>query len=270
MECYPIKLLYNQPFDILCLSGGSDKGVIFIGMLHALSMKRGNVNPLQFNAYIGTSIGSIISFLLCIQYSPLEIYQLILRENISLINIIIYIKNNIPYANMTFEELYELYPYKLTMTTFNLSTKSLEYLNYETNPTLKIIEAIEMSSCVPIVCRPFEKNGHLYVDGALGDQFPLEYATKQYPHQSILALGVYLDDEPSSSSFGLLYNITVMINGILCFAMKRISKIRRNNVNFCMINVKCKKIVDMFDEGTAAMTEWIAPTGKFNPKVKKE
>ena len=57
-------------FDTLVLSGGSSKGILILG---ALQYAQDNFLLNKINKYIGTSVGSIICFLLLIGYTPIEI-----------------------------------------------------------------------------------------------------------------------------------------------------------------------------------------------------
>jgi predicted acylesterase/phospholipase RssA len=60
----------NKEYDTIVISGGALKGFAVLGCLQCL------VDQQKLNAikkYIGTSIGAIISYLLCIGYTPIEI-----------------------------------------------------------------------------------------------------------------------------------------------------------------------------------------------------
>ena len=57
-------------YDTLVLSGGSSKGILTLG---ALQYCYDNFLLNKIETYVGTSSGAIISFLLIIGYSPIEI-----------------------------------------------------------------------------------------------------------------------------------------------------------------------------------------------------
>ena len=71
----------------LVLSGGGIKGFSALGVLQAIFDR----NHMNVNTFIGTSVGSIISYLLCIGYTPIEIMitlsQPTLLEQLSIFNI---------------------------------------------------------------------------------------------------------------------------------------------------------------------------------------
>ena len=73
-------LNFDKTIDTLCFSGGGTKGLVFIGGVKALIDK--NIISLQnIKKFIGTSAGSIIAFLLSINYTPEEIEDFVLNFN---------------------------------------------------------------------------------------------------------------------------------------------------------------------------------------------
>ena len=77
----------DEKYKTLVISGGGTKGFAALGVLQALF----DGNKTDFNHYIGTSVGSIINYLLCIGYSPIEIMisvaQTTLLQDLSVFNI---------------------------------------------------------------------------------------------------------------------------------------------------------------------------------------
>jgi len=66
----------NRPFKILSLDGGGSRGVYTLGVLFELEKKLGKPLHLAFDAFFGTSTGSIIASLLSLGYSVDEISRL--------------------------------------------------------------------------------------------------------------------------------------------------------------------------------------------------
>ena len=56
-------------YDTIIISGGASKGIAALGSLQALIDRKLLDNVKR---YIGTSIGSIISYLICIEYTPID------------------------------------------------------------------------------------------------------------------------------------------------------------------------------------------------------
>ena len=77
----------DEKYKTLVISGGSTKGLAALGVVQAVFDK----HICDFYHYIGTSVGSIINYLLCIGYTPIEIMisitQTSLLEDLSIFNI---------------------------------------------------------------------------------------------------------------------------------------------------------------------------------------
>ena len=77
----------NVKYKTLVISGGSTKGLAALGVIQSIYDKKNS----NFYHYIGTSVGSIINYLLCIGYTPIEIMisitQTSLLEDLSVFNI---------------------------------------------------------------------------------------------------------------------------------------------------------------------------------------
>ena len=67
-------------FETLVVSGGSTKGILFLGALHFFYLK-GSLD--QINSYFGTSVGSIICLLLAVGYHPLDLVTCFEKINFS-------------------------------------------------------------------------------------------------------------------------------------------------------------------------------------------
>ena len=74
--------MFDRNIDTICFSGGGTKALVFIGAVKALIDK--NVIKLKnIKKFVGTSAGSIISFLLAIGYTPFELEEFVLNFNFS-------------------------------------------------------------------------------------------------------------------------------------------------------------------------------------------
>ena len=134
------KMPEDDPYDTLILSGGGIKGIITLG---ALQYMYDNGKLQNIKHYYGTSVGTMISYLLVIGYSPIEILLQIISEKIfdhfKKINIINLTNGsggfewqpiddfliNLTLAKceqpMSFEDIYMKYGVKLTFCTYNVS-----------------------------------------------------------------------------------------------------------------------------------------------------
>lgn len=198
-----------KEYDTLCISGGSVRGIYGLGALHYLSLK----NKLNYvTNYIGTSIGSIICYLMAIGYSPMEIIIYICQFNIldqmKSFDIVELIRKKslldfYPIQKMiedmtidrigeflTFKQLKDKYNKVLVCTTYNYTHGKVEYINHETHPDIPCIVGLKMSCSVPLIFEPYRYMNSQYLDGGLADNFPLKYFDKD-PHRII---GIFMSD----------------------------------------------------------------------------
>ena len=168
----------------LVISGGGTNGIGFIGILKYLSEKNLFKN---IEHYIGTSAGAMLCYFLSIGFNWRELYEFAYHFNFTkLINDInldsflekfgfedtsklFYIlkrlsesKNISP--DITFKEHYEKTKIKLTITGTCISNYKLYYFNYETYPDMKILLALRISACIPLVFTPIIFEDKLWVD----------------------------------------------------------------------------------------------------------
>ena len=87
----------------------------------------------------------------------------------------IILKNKGLSEKITMKELYNHTKKNLVLKTTNITKYRIEYMNHESNPDLPIIDAIKMSSSVPLIFKPITYKNQLYVDGGLCGNYPIEY-----------------------------------------------------------------------------------------------
>ena len=182
----------------IVINGGGSNGLINYGALKYLNQQRfweiENIKSIH-----GTSIGAIIGVLLSLKYDwetlddyiikrpwdkefEIKLEQLILiNENKALMN------NNM--LNIIFEKLLdakelnininlkEFYDWnKIDIHFYCVELNNFEKvnINYETNPELKLIDAIKMTSAIPIFFPPMIINNKIYVDGGIMCNYPIK------------------------------------------------------------------------------------------------
>lgn len=194
----------NKQYDTLVLSGGITKGFGLVGSLQYLQDNR--VLP-HIQKFIGTSIGAIISYLVCIGYSPIEIMiiscQRKIFEKMANIDILNVMHGNgaVPFhvfqeilekltiekikKFITLSDLYTKYKKELVCCTYNLTLQKPEYISYKTHPDLNCLTALRMSANLPFFFETFEYDDYKYVDGGIADNFPISQVA-----ESDTALGI--------------------------------------------------------------------------------
>lgn len=191
----------NKEYDTIVISGGALKGFAVLGCLQCL------VDQQKLNAikkYIGTSIGAIISYLLCIGYTPIEIMVHLCKNDwmkkmahfdilnavngdgaisFSIINEILE-KMTIEKIGkfVTLGEIYKTYGKELICCAFNLTKQDQEFLNPTNNPDLPCLVALRMTSNLPILFEPFLYNSCYYIDGGVFCNFPIFYSSLENDH----------------------------------------------------------------------------------------
>ena len=122
--------------------------------------------------------------------------------------------------------MYEYSNIDLHIFTTNICKFQLEDFNHKTHPDLKAIEAIYMSSTVPIVFKPLSNNP-LYLDGGFLNLYPVEYCIDKYDNEKIL--GIIITDE--CDTHGNAYTTFNNILEYLGYIVERIHNylIKKNN-----------------------------------------
>ena len=185
----PYYVSKKERINKLVFSGGSTKGISYIGIIKGLEEK--NLFK-DIKTFAGTSIGAIFGFLLAIGYdyyllnsivTSIDIEKLCKINKMSSygfddgINLVSKIKELMDNKNIkhdiTFRELFKLTNKRLIITVTNLTLKKAEYLDYKRTPDMNVLIGLRMSFSVPIVFKPIIYDGCYYVDGGLVDNLPV-------------------------------------------------------------------------------------------------
>lgn len=184
----------NWKPNILIVGPGGPKGYYEIGIINYLWDKGLLTNVKHF---VGVSVGSIICLLLAVGYLPDQIINKFvkidilssvgqpnmprdIRQKLSLFS-------NRPVMNVvenlvrdklgiipTLKELSMVSNYMFTAVTLNLSEQSVEYINYNTEPSMLCTDAVALSINIPGIFDKIVYKSNVYVDGALGNPYPVD------------------------------------------------------------------------------------------------
>lgn len=233
-------------YDSLCLSGGGINGLVILGALKYVSDKKILIINRVKN-FIGTSIGSIIIFLLVIGYGINDIIQIFYDLNLEKLKVefdledlitnygiengskILTVIQTLLYTKLkrydiTLIELYNITKKKLNIIAVNYTKKKEVNFNYINHPNLSVIAAIRMSISIPFIFHPFEFEGDLYVDGGVMNNFGIEYCNLN------TTLGICLD-----------YTLMTKCENILEYFLgylsifNKITTIKKNHENIIII-----------------------------------
>lgn len=177
----------------LVLSGGGSRGVAHLGALKALETL--GVKPHMVS---GVSAGAIAGSFYCAGVTPemtlsiiqkLRIFSLLKFAwgKLGFVSLEGAEKLYSEYLPQTFEEL--KIPLHIAATDFGAA----ETKYFSSGPLLKTISA---SSCIPVLFKPVEINGRLYVDGGLLNNMPIEPIQKECD----VVIGVHCN--PNDEQYG--------------------------------------------------------------------
>lgn len=219
-------------------------GLSHLGAMHYLNSVDTNFMK-KFDNYIGASIGSIWCFLFsmnipleriifigynifqedfteCFEdmsFKSLNKYFGLTKCNFKTLNdLLVSIFNR---ESVTFELHYKKFNKNLVISGFNLTTSKIEYFNHMNTPDMKIIDAIRISTCIPIMFSPINLNSYKYMDPVLSENIPISYlktvGIKATKHNTIVVNKVnkFNSDvlESPRTIFGyILYLITRVCN----------------------------------------------------------
>jgi predicted acylesterase/phospholipase RssA len=217
----------------LIIGGGGVKGCVITGSLEAMDTVF-NINRIKY--IIGSSVGGIIGLLISLNFTPKEITYIFLNINLidyrqikisNLINkfgvddgkkIIRLIKSIILQKydrwDYTFKDLYKMTGKTLILTGSNITKNKIVYFSRYKYPTMKVIDAIKITTCYPILYQPIILNGDYYIDGAALDNYPASY----FKHIK-RKIGISLENnvQPNEN----MHNITNLLNysGAIIFSI---------------------------------------------------
>lgn len=198
----------NDQYDTLVISGGSMNG---LGILGTLQFLKDNNKLEKVENYVGVSVGAIISYLMIIGYTPIEImiYLCINKkvfEKLSKFDFVNAMKGDgaISFSlisdvieRMTVDKLGKvllikdlkiLFNKNFTCVTYNATKSRQEIINHETSPDLPCLTALRMSSNIPMVFEPYKFGDSYYVDGGLSNNFPVDIG--EQVGQRVVAISV--------------------------------------------------------------------------------
>lgn len=232
----------SNEFDTICLSGGGIKGFSFIGALDYLQ-SIDYINLAKIKNWVGTSAGAMLCTLFSVGYSVTEIKDFILyfnfrklSQDIDIDNLLdnmgldsgdkltyimsTLIRNKTMNPNITFIEHHKLTKSCLTIIGTNFSKGEEAVFNYVKTPNMPVITAIRISSSVPILFTPVLYESDYYVDGALVNNFPINYCNQK------TTLGIYVKNSTNNKAT----DVISIIKGCLAIVSDTISN-KDNKLN---------------------------------------
>ena len=184
----------------LVISAGAYRGINFIGAISHL-FEQGFLNRTDIKEIHGVSIGSVVGLMLLMKNNWKEIDEYFIKrpwEKIldklygetlltdlydekglfddKIIRIMIenVLKSNNLSIEVTLKELYEYSTIDFHIYSTRLNDFKLIDFNHITHPNLKLTDAIFMSSCLPIIFKPYYYQDSYYIDGGFVNFYPVK------------------------------------------------------------------------------------------------
>ena len=239
-------------YDTICLSSGGLYGISFIGALDYLVEEK-IIDLNNIKNFVGTSIGSIVLYLIIVGYTIKEINNIIIKLDFSKIQtetnieyvlkdfginngtkIILllnfFLKKKLNIDDITFNELYVKYKKNFIVIATNLTKGKESIFSYKNTPDMSIITAVRISTSIPIIFTPVLYNNEYYVDGALTNMFPINYCNQE----TTISLNLPFCDSYTTNNI-----LDVLLNS-LKIAAKTISIKNELKILDNIINIYCK------------------------------
>ena len=223
----------------LILSGGGLSGLACLGSLHEL-IKLNYININEIKTIHATSVGCIISLLLCfnklnidnesikdyfIQRPFHELYKINIEQILNLYHSKGLFNENSckdllkPFfntidlnLNITMKELYDLTSIELFFYSVGINNFDLREFSHIYTPDLSIVNAIYMSSTIPIVLKPYYYNNEYFIDGGFLCNYPIKQCIDmKYKKDEIF--GIYFSYNETNNS--IINEDTNIINVLL-------------------------------------------------------
>lgn len=168
----------NKPQKVgLALSGGGALGYAHIGFLQAMKEYKFEVDVVS-----GTSMGSIIGALYCAGYTPIEILDLVDKENMNKILSIVKLNSSFGKGFFNHEKLSKVLQKNIPHNDFSkLNKKFYCCVTNFNDATYKFIgegnllkEYVIASASIPVIFEPKLVEGEQYIDGGVMQNLPVE------------------------------------------------------------------------------------------------
>ena len=248
----------NGNYDTLVLSGGGCKGISILGSIQYM---KDNEYLNNINIYIGTSVGSIICYLLSIGYNPTEIISYIctnqILEKIQFLDIVSmingggassfsFIQEHLERMTVdkigryiTMKDLYTQFNKKLICCTYNLTTESTEYICYENHPDMPCLVALRLSSNLPFIFDKYKYQNNFYIDGGVSNNFPIDIGDKL----GNKVIGIYINEHNENNEDKNLNILEYFYKLILIPVIKNIkSKIKSLSSKCTILSINTENI----------------------------
>jgi NTE family protein len=231
----------KKRIDTLLFSGGGMKGIAYIGVVKYFEeLLRSDKVIFDIKELCGVSIGSLFGLLYTIGYTYDELYKEVIDVdflNLQKFKISNFIsKYGLDNGNKIIDWLTELLVKKgfskdttmrelwiktrinFRVVAADINTYSMVIFDYVNTPNLKVLKAIRMSTCIPLVFSSQYYNNTYYVDGSIINNYPIEI----YENNLSTTLGCKLLSKREMCKDNLIDSFdSYLLNIINCFLINK-------------------------------------------------
>ncbi len=272
--------------EILVLGPGGIKGFLELGVLYVLESEDFLTDV---HTYVGVSVGAIVSLLMVCgrtiteiiaEAADADIFQDLSSVNIKdsteklglvssdpirrkLVRSVLEKFGYIP----TLQQLFNSTGLTLVCVTVNLDKEEPEYMSHENEPDIPCVDAVMYSMNIPIIFYKLKYKGCVYVDGALGNPYPIN----QYDDGFTKILGIYIEStrkttrEPGNSTATMYFHKIVQFTmGQLrtmilenCSDMCKHIRLQSNIIDTTGLTIDANLKADMILEGYTHGAEFL-------------
>jgi predicted acylesterase/phospholipase RssA len=177
--------------------------------------------------------------------------------------------------DITLEEFYEFSKIEIHFSTFEINSFQLEDISYKTHPTLRLLQAIQMSCGLPVIITPVFIDDKIYIDGGIKTSYSLDKCI-EYGCNTDEILGFknkYNNETPIiKKESTLLDYILNLLFKIVQSVLSRSTAIIKYEIEFpplfinfdilkeCSENKELRQ--QLFDEGTEIATNYLSTVSK--------
>ena len=180
----------------IVISGGGPTGLLSYGVVKHLA-QQGFWSHDTIETIYGTSVGSLIGAMVCLKHDwptlddyiikrpwekvivdSLEMFELFSCKGVAKLKLLDDIMQPLLESKdltlaVTLREFYEHSRISLNIFTVELNAFKKVQLSHTTHPDLPLMDAIKMSSCMPMLFQPIVRDGCCYIDGGIMVNYPL-------------------------------------------------------------------------------------------------
>ena len=241
----------------LFIGGGGYSGFHFIGALEYIHQK----NLLDLKNFYGTSIGALIGTLYISGTEPksmINMFQKIKLEDIvkyeftniqngllddSLLDTLVSFVTDKYKADINLYEFSKITKVNINIYATNVTKNEYTCLSNETNPEVKLKDALKASMSIPFLFKPVEINGEIYIDGCCKNLYgspPKEIFIRGY--------SIILNNKSDGYLFQVMCSVFTREPPRSTFLIKIENEVDAN-VYLNLDKMRSKFIIDMYRNG---------------------